>query len=227
MLRFVVTTIFQIITTSFHFLTANYFQQTNQPLSASTMKNILILGGSFGGICTAHRILKQSSKTGPVKITLVSPNTDFYWTMATPRGVVPGQFTDEQLFQPIEAGFKQYSKSQFEFILASAESLDVDAKEVHISGNRTLKYDFLILATGSNTRDDTPLKGLRSTQETKTALHNLQGRVEGAKTVVVAGGGVTSVEVAGELAFEYGSEKAVILVSLSTAHLYWPQLRLD
>jgi len=181
------------------------------------MKDILILGGSYAGISTAHRILKQSSKLQSFKITLVSPDTHFYWSMASPRGIVPGQLTDDELFQPILAGFNQYPASQFEFILASAERLDPDTKQVKISGptgSKTLSYDFLILATGARTREYTPFKSLGSTKATQEALHDFQTRIKDANTIVIAGGGVTGVEVAGELGFEYGQQKKIILVRL-------------
>ncbi|MCJ1387733.1 hypothetical protein MMC18_000576 [Xylographa bjoerkii] len=177
------------------------------------MKHIVIIGGSYAGISTAHRILKQAAKTGPLKITLVSPNTHFYWSMASPRGLVPGQLADEKLFQPITAGFSKYPATQFKFILAKAESLDVEAKTVGISGNQTLDYDYLILATGSHTKGEAPFKGLGTTEETKDALHDIQAQVAEAKTIIIAGAGVTGVEAAGELAFEYGRAKEVILIA--------------
>ena len=182
------------------------------------MKNIVILGGSYGGVSTAHRILKQPLSTHPFKITLVSPNTHVYWNMASPQGLIPGLLKDEQLFQPIAAGFEQYSIDRAEFILASADHLDVEAKKVELSGptgRQTLDYDFLILATGSNTKEGTPLKELGSTLATKKALHDFQERVREAKTIVIAGAGVTGVEVAGELGYVYGIQKKIILVSLT------------
>jgi NADH dehydrogenase FAD-containing subunit len=72
------------------------------------MKNIVILGGSYAGISTAHRLLKQAGKTGNCKVILVTPNTHMYWSLASARGLVPGQLSDEQLFQPIADGFKKY-----------------------------------------------------------------------------------------------------------------------
>ena len=135
--------------------------------------------------------------------------------MASPRGVVPGQLADENLFQPIAAGFNKYSAKQFEFILAKAESLDVGAKKVGISSGKTLDYDYLIIATGSHTRGHTPFKGLGTTEETRDVLHDFQSEVKNSKTIVIAGAGVTGVETAGELAFEYGRGKEIILVSLS------------
>lgn len=178
------------------------------------MKNVVILGGSYAGVSTAHRILKQATNSTPFKITLVSPNTDFYWNMASPRGIIPGQIEDEKLFQPINAGFKQYPAGQFEFVLGYAESLDVDAKKVKVSNNITLDYDFLILGTGTNDKEGLPFKGLGSTEATKDALHDFQTKVAKAKTIVVCGAGVTGVEVAGELGFEYGQTKEIILVRI-------------
>ena len=100
------------LSTIFHFLTASYFKQGPNPnLSPRAMNNIVILGGSFAGISTAHRVLKQAGKTAPFKITLVSPNTHFYWSMASTRGLVPGQISEEELFRPIADGFKQYPAS--------------------------------------------------------------------------------------------------------------------
>lgn len=190
------------------------FPQTASPsaFAPQTMRHIVVLGGSYAGISTAHRILKQSAKSAPLKITLVSPNTHFYWSMASPRGVVPGQIADEKLFQPIAAGFSKYSAAQFECILAKAERLDLEAKQVNISSGETLEYDYLIVATGSRTREHTPFKGLGTTEETRDTLHEFQSEVKEAKSIVIAGAGVTGVEAAGELAFEYGREKKIVLV---------------
>ncbi|OBT86209.1 hypothetical protein VE02_06231 [Pseudogymnoascus sp. 03VT05] len=176
------------------------------------MKNIVILGGSYAGVSTAHRILKQATNSIPFKITLVSPNTHFYWNIASPRGIIPGQIEDEKLFQLISAGFDQYPAGQFEFVVGYAESLDVDAKKVKVSNGIILGYDFLILATGTNDKEGMPFKGVGSTQATKDALHGFQEKVATAKAIVVCGAGVTGVEVAGELGFEYGQTKKIILL---------------
>ena len=140
--------------------------------------------------------------------------------MASPRGVVPGQLADGKLFQPIATGFSKYPTSQFEFILAKAESLNLGAKTVGISVGETLDYDYLILATGSHTRGHTPFKGLGTTEETRDALHDFQSEVTKSKTIVIAGAGVTGVETAGELAFEYGRGKEIFLVGLSRLDIY-------
>jgi hypothetical protein len=57
-----------------------------------------------------------------------------------------------------------------------------------------------------------PFKTLGSTGSTKAALHELRERVGKAKFIVVAGPGVTGIEIAGELGTTYGKEKEIILV---------------
>lgn len=183
-------------------------------LKVAEMKQIVILGGSYAGVSTAHRILKQA-KDESLKITLVSPNTHFYWNIASVRAMIHGQFSDDKMFQPIASGFSLYPADRFEFITGAAEEVDVDARTVDISGPHgkiLLHYDMLILATGTRTKEATPFKGMGSTEETRAALHDLQGRIEQAKTIVIAGGGATGVEVAGEIAFAYKEAKEVILV---------------
>jgi NADH dehydrogenase FAD-containing subunit len=181
------------------------------------MKHILILGGSYAGVSTTHRLLKQASKVEPFKITIVSPNTHFYWNIAAPRAIIPGKIADTTISHPVEEGFSQYSTDVFEFVLGTALSLDVEGQSVEIlskaRGKRTISYDFLILATGSRTTEVTPFKMVDSTEETLEVLHDFQKKVADAKTIVIAGAGFTGCETVGELGHAYGKEKNIVLVS--------------
>ncbi|KAH9219081.1 hypothetical protein DL95DRAFT_405363 [Leptodontidium sp. 2 PMI_412] len=179
------------------------------------MKTIVILGGSFGGVSVAHKLLKQAPKTGDVKVILVTKSTHLFFNLATPRAIIPGQFADEKFFQPLAPGFKQYG-NKFEFIVGGAEKLDVASKTVTISGDggeKVISYDELVLATGSRTKGDAPWKGRGSYEETRDALHDFQARVKKATSIVVGGAGSTGVETAGELGFEYGKVKKITLIS--------------
>ncbi|KAJ8066606.1 hypothetical protein OCU04_005653 [Sclerotinia nivalis] len=184
---------------------------------ANLPKNIFILGGSYAGVSTAHRILKQSAKAGlAIKITLVSPNTHVYWNLASVRAIVPGEMPDEKVFSSIATGFKQYAADRFEFIVGAAEGLDVENKTVVVSGDRgrsSLNYDTLILATGSRTKEDSPFKGKGTYQETLDSLHEWQSKVKNASSIYVAGAGATGVETSGELGFAYGSTKKITLIA--------------
>ncbi|KAF8848095.1 FAD/NAD(P)-binding domain-containing protein [Acephala macrosclerotiorum] len=190
-------------------------------LPASEMKTVVILGGSYAGITTAHKLLKASASTGDVKVILVSPNTHLYWSLATVRAIIPGQFADEKLLQPIAPGFKQYRADQFEFIVATAEGLDLAGKKVTISsktGTNILPYDILVLATGSSTKSEAPWKAQPTYEATRDQLHDYQSRVKKANSIVVVGGGATGVETSGELGFEYGKTKKITLIA-SGSHI--------
>lgn len=136
--------------------------------------------------------------------------------MASVRAIVPGQIKDEQLFQPLAAAFERYPKDSYEIVVGSAGKVDTTSKTVLVSlpgSDRTLNYDQLVIATGSRcTTSSVPWKNLDTYDETVSLLDSTRERVQAAKHVVVAGAGATGVEVAGELAFEYGKDKEVILL---------------
>ncbi|KAK7953155.1 hypothetical protein PG988_013849 [Apiospora saccharicola] len=234
--------LYQSLLAVFHWFTAYYFQSAtlgSSLLASAPTKHIVIVGGSFSALHTAHRILKNAKSVlgsrggkGQFKLTLVSRDSHFYWNLASPRAIIPGQFTDEQMSQPIAEGFRRYSDAgqPFEFVLASITGLDAGAKRIELVGvgggeeegegegdddnRRTLDYDFLVLATGASQKvSEVPFKSMGSTEATMAALHDMQNRVGRAKTVVVVGAGPTGVETAAEIKFAYGDKKEVILIS--------------
>jgi len=182
------------------------------------VKTVVILGAGWAGLPLAHKLLKYTlpkSKDG-LKLILVSPNTHFYWNLAAVRGVIPGVFTDDQLFLPIQPGFAQYPDGSFEFVLGKASSIDSESNTVEIVRNEaaklSLSYDQLVIATGSQILSNLPFKPIGTHEETLAALHSLQKQIDAAKSIVVGGAGPTGVETAGELAARYGSQKEVTLI---------------
>lgn len=125
------------------------------------------------------------------------------------------------MFAEIAPGFSEYPPSSFEFVLGTAISMDAIAKSVivkDVSGTETIQiYDTLVIATGSHTIGEVPWKGAASGYEqTKELLHRFRERVANAKSIVVGGAGPTGVETAGELGFEFGKTKNIILVCISS-----------
>ncbi|KAH7146129.1 hypothetical protein EDB81DRAFT_689229 [Dactylonectria macrodidyma] len=179
-------------------------------------KQVVILGGGFAGIGIAHKLLKHTvPKAKGVKVTLISASSHLYWNLAAVRGVIPGEISDEALFTPIADGFKRFPASQFEFLVGTASTLDTTSNLVHITteqGVRAVGYDHLVVATGSSTTTGLPFKHLSSYEDTIDSLHDLQSRIKAAKSIIIAGGGATGVETAGELGFAYGRKKEITLV---------------
>ncbi|KAG5939430.1 hypothetical protein E4U53_007807 [Claviceps sorghi] len=213
----------------FHFLTLSAFRplpSSSSPtanMQGNKTTNIVIVGGSFSAVGTAHRIFQKAAKTPngpPFKVTLVSRDSHFYWNLAATRATVQGKISDDQIFRSIREGFSQHGDS-FEFVLGSATGVDAEGKTLKVAvaaadgpgGEQSIPYDVLILATGTHTKVDSPYKSRGSTEDTREALHQLQARVKDAKTVVVAGAGPTGVELAGELADAYGASKKIVLLT--------------
>lgn len=157
-------------------------------------------------------------------------SSHFYWNMASVRAIVPGQITDEQLFTPLSTAFERYPSTAYEVIIGSAGKVDPATRTVLVStptsgaaaGDRSLTYDYLVLATGSrSTTSSVPWKTLSSYDETVSLLDATRERVQAAKHIVVAGAGATGIEVAGELGCEYvgggGSKKSTKEVTLLSA----------
>lgn len=144
-------------------------------------------------------------------------NSHFYWNLASVRRIIPGQIKDEDIFKSIADSLKRYPEASWEFIVGSAEAADFDAKTVRVateSGERTVSYDQLVLATGSRTpQDNVPWKANGTYEEAIALLKQTEEKVATASHIVVAGAGATGVEVAGELGFEFGKTKEIILLS--------------
>ncbi|KAI0158081.1 hypothetical protein GGR57DRAFT_458988 [Xylariaceae sp. FL1272] len=132
--------------------------------------------------------------------------------------MVPCQIPDEKLFQPIAAGFAHYPKTDFKFMLGSVTSVDVESRKLQVATHdaqvKALQYDPLVLATGWRTREDTPLKSIRSNGATKTAIYKLQAQIKSAKNVVIVGGRGNWRRDSWRIGIRVRTRKTVILVSL-------------
>lgn len=194
------------------------------------VKTIVVLGAGMA----ATLIIRQAMRTivldsSEYKLVVVSPTDHFQWPIAMPRAIVPGQIPVEKVVHPLAPAFKGYPANKFEFVLGKATSLDPESNLVTVALNnsgetQSITYHTLIIATGSRAKDDMPWKSLETTEKTKARIQSLQDQIKRAKTIVVAGGGVTGVETAGELGFEYSKrgKKEVYLVHDHALPLYDP-----
>lgn len=183
------------------------------------MRTIVVLGAGLAAAPVIRQIMRTTVLTRKdLKMIVVAPNTHFHWPIAMPRVVVPGQMADDKVMFPLEPIFREYPADKFEFVLGKASALDPSGNIVTVALNtgdsRAIAYDTLVIATGASARDDMPWKVMDTTEKTVEKLRSLQRDIEGAKTIVVAGGGLTGAETAGELGFEYakGGQKDVYFV---------------
>lgn len=203
-------------------------------------KTVVILGGNFAGLHVAHYILKQKnkdvkvilvSKVPPLLLPLihtnthtVSQNSHFYWNLASVRAIVPESGLQEStLLAPLDVALSRYPAESHELLIGAATDTDFAAKTVTVSlpsGDRTIPYDQLVIATGSHAEasgpDPMPWKAAGTYEELVSQLKMIKQKVSAASHIVVAGAGPSGVELAGELAYDNPQRKQrkeVVLLS--------------
>jgi NADH dehydrogenase FAD-containing subunit len=180
-------------------------------------KTIVVIGGSYAGIGISHSLLRDTLvKVPDLKVILVSTTTHAYMSLASPRGIIPGQIGDDRLFAPMAPGFSKYPAGSFELVIGKAEKVDDGAKNFAVrteDGKETvISYDILVIATGASTGSNTAWKQSGSFEDMKKILADTRELVKNAASIAVGGGGSSGVEIAGELGFEYMDTKEITLV---------------
>jgi len=173
----------------------------------SLKKNIVVLGGSYSGMSVAHYVLKHAIPTLPEKdlyqVVIISSASQAMCRPACPRALISDDmFPQEKLFVSIPAQFEQYPKDSFRFVQGSATAVDHNARTVSIelkAGEKeSITFYALVIATGASTAS--PLFGLnRDEVFLKEAWKEFRPALAKSKRIVIAGGGPTGVETAGEL----------------------------
>lgn len=171
--------------------------------------NIVILGGSYGGISTAHYLLKHVIPVlldhASYRITLVSASSEAFCRQASPRALLSdSMFPQDKLFVKIPELFDGYPKGSFNFIHGVATKVDTANRTVSISlkpqldVTETVEFHALVIATGASTLS--PLLGLNQDESVlRKDWATFRKSLPNAKNIVVSGGGPSGIETAGEL----------------------------
>ncbi|KAH7342371.1 hypothetical protein BKA65DRAFT_503967 [Rhexocercosporidium sp. MPI-PUGE-AT-0058] len=171
-------------------------------------KKIVILGGSYGGLSTAHYLLKHviphpRQDKDNYEIVLISASSQVLCRPACPRALISDDMFDQtKLFLDIAKQFEQYPKDIFTFLHGSAMGLDHEKRTVEVKlvtgGVEIIDYYALVIATGASTTS--PLLGLKKdASDLKAEWMSFREALPTAKTIVISGGGPAGIEVAGEL----------------------------
>ncbi|KAE8453946.1 hypothetical protein EG329_007722 [Mollisiaceae sp. DMI_Dod_QoI] len=175
--------------------------------TAAAPKNIVILGGSYGGVSTAHYLLKHAIPQLPNKdsyqVIIVSSASEAICRPACPRALISDKmFPQEKLFVSIPKQFEKYPSENFCFVHGTATQLDHSNRTVFINlasgGTQNIEFNALVIATGSST--PSPLLSLNRDEEfLRSSWAEFRKALPNAKSILIAGGGPAGVETAGEL----------------------------
>ena len=162
-------------------------------------KNLLIIGGGYAGIALIKG-LKQS-----FNITLIDEN-QFHIHQTE----IHKFLSDNIKLEELTFSYEEFAiKNSFNFIQEHVDSIDFEKNKVFCN-TKTLDYDYIVLATGSKTffpkqiknldffKKD--IKSLDVIKQFKNDFFNLINSNKVNQNIVIAGGGLSGVEIAIELA---------------------------
>jgi NADH dehydrogenase len=173
------------------------------------MTKILILGAGYTGMAATAGLMGRLKRRDDAHITIVNPQSRFTERLRLHQTASGQPLVDLQIPEQLDG-------TGVEFVQGWVTGIDADARAVRIDDAYTLRYDTLIYALGS-IADTEPVPGvdefaytLNSAQDAALLADHLARLADG--TVVVAGGGLTGVESAAEIA-EQHPELDVVLLS--------------
>ena len=180
-------------------------------MNARTPKQVLILGGGFGGLYTALGLEKTLARDSDVQVTLVNREN---FTLFTPmlHEVAASDLDMTHIVNPIRKLL-----SHVQFFHGEVEHIDLASKHVTVvhgpeHHSHELKYDYLVLALGSTTnffglpdleRRAMTMKSLSDAIHLRNQLIDMleeadfecaAGERPNLLTIVVAGGGFAGTE---------------------------------
>ena len=159
------------------------------------MEHIVIIGNGISGVTAARHIRKLSDK----RITIISAETEYFFSRTALMYVYMGHMKIEHT-QPYENWF--WRKNRIELKKGFVKQVKDASKELVFASGETMKYDKLIIATGSKPnkfgwpgQDLDGVMGMYHKQD----LENLEKYAPNnkvCKRAVIVGGGLIGIELA-------------------------------
>ena len=172
------------------------------------MNEILILGAGYTGMAAVLNLAGRLKRRDDVHISLVNPQTRFTERLRLHQ-TASGQTLADLQIPDLLAG------TAVDFVQGWVTGIDADAQTVRIDDAFTLRYDTLIYALGS-VADTSVVSGvdefaytLNRAQDALLLAEHLDRLSHG--SVVVAGGGLTGIESAAEIAEQHPNLDVVLL----------------
>lgn len=169
------------------------------------MTKYLIIGNGAAGIAAAERIRKLDQKG---EVTILSAESYPVYSKCLIADFLAGKTPEKQL-QIREEDF--YQKKNLRFLPnAKVSKLEPVKHQVVTTDGRTLPYDKLLIATGSNATLP-PIPGVEKALRLNTLddAKRIMAEAKGARRVIVIGGGFTGLEIAINL-YKTGKEVTII-----------------
>ncbi|NLY78867.1 MAG: NAD(P)/FAD-dependent oxidoreductase [Lysinibacillus sp.] len=171
-------------------------------------KEIVILGAGYGGLLTALTLRKHINKD-EAKITVVNKYPTHQLITELHR-LAGGTISEQAISFPLKKLFKG---KDIDTVIQEVKSFNVNNKEVFLANGSVLSYDILVVALGSQTGFfgipglEENAMVLKSVDDANKIYKHIESKIASyAKTkniadatIVIGGGGLTGVELVGEI----------------------------
>lgn len=161
------------------------------------MKRVVVIGGGFAGSCVAQKLEKDFS------VTLIDSKNFFEFTPGVLRTIVFPEHMKK--IQVLHEHYLHKTK-----VVVGCIS-KVFEKEVEVDGKKRIGFDYLVIASGS--KYTLPFKDWTVVATRAKHLRESYDGLCKAKKVLIIGGGLVGVELAGEICFAFPDKEITIVHS--------------
>lgn len=175
------------------------------------LKKIVILGAGYGGVLTALNVRKYLNKT-QAEVTVIN-QFPTHQIITELHRLAAGNVSEQAVAIPLKKIFKG---KDINLKITKVQSFSADKKEVKLLDGSLLTYDVLVVGLGSKTAyfgipglEENSMV-LKSANDANHIKRHIEERIreysktknEADATVLIGGGGLTGVELIGEIADE-------------------------
>ena len=157
---------------------------------------VVIIGGGYAGTALAKELDPDFD------VTLIEKRERFFHNSGSLRAAVDAGWL-RKLFIPYDALLKRGG-------ILNAKVVDVKPDEVVLEDGQHLKFDALVLATGSSYPFPAKMASDRVT-EAEAAVRLVNERIAQAKSILLIGAGPVGIELAGEIAELYPGKTVTLI----------------
>ncbi|MEO0949022.1 MAG: NAD(P)/FAD-dependent oxidoreductase [Cyanobacteria bacterium J06641_5] len=184
-------------------------------------QRICILGGGFGGLYAALRLaaFPWQGVTAP-EIVLVDRGDRFVF-LPLLYEIISGELQSWEIAPPFT---EVLAETRVRFIRAEVMGIDFSSRDIHLEGRPSLRYDYLVLATGVQTlRLEIPglsehaleFRSLEDAYTLDERLRELEASERETIRIAIVGGSYSGIELACKLADRLGERGRLRIIELA------------
>jgi NADH dehydrogenase len=177
---------------------------------------IVIVGGGFGGLYTALRLIKLDW-TQQSEIFIIDKNDRFVFSP-----LLYELITEEMQSWEIAPHYADLlANTSIQYIQDTVTDIDINQQEVILTNHSSLPYDRLVIALGGTTPTDLvngaaeyaiPFRSLENAYKLKEKLRQLENSDKESIRVAIVGGGYSGVELALKIAHRLGNRGKIRII---------------